>query len=199
MLQQRSKLKMAYAIYQDMKEIYNNPDKWVNHGRYALENKCRHKEGVSYSGYCEKCDISEDSAIPIMNYIYPLELTDFDEAKILKVVRETNCTVLENSDSGEWYLAMCGGGMDLSQDIALAYIILEKWIPKDLLGNVCSSPCLSLGSKNWKILAKGVISQSRSEARDAEDRAKRWGDSLGVHLKTKRDEAKAKKSTEVQE
>jgi len=159
---------MAYSIFQDMTEIDNNPDKWINHGRNVLEESCIHmmykedeickedddlyngENKVSCQGYCEECDILENSAIPIMNYIYPLELNSFDEDKILKVVKETNCTILQNSETNEYFLALCGGGMDLSQDIAYAYLILETQIPFDLLTQVISQKEFSIGKEQWQ-------------------------------------------------
>jgi hypothetical protein len=150
-------IKMAYSIYQDMEEVFENPDKWVNHGRYA---------------------------IPMMNYLYPLELTDFEESKILEVVKKTNCSVLENKDSGEWFLVLCGGGMDLSQDIALAYQILETWIPQEFLREVNKQPCLSLGGKNYKKLARGIIKQLKIESDRNKQRRKEWKESL-INLKNK--------------
>lgn len=181
---------MSYAIFQDMQEIYNNPDKWINHGRYTLENSCNHKDtdkksspdntetNIRYSGYCEKCGIGEDSAIPMINYLYPLELKNFSEDKILKVVKETNCTVLENTDSGEWFLCLCGGGMNLSQDIAYSYIILETWMPDDLLQSVAKQPLLSLGRKKYKILARQIIKQLKMRSEQYKQRAKEWKESL---------------------
>jgi hypothetical protein len=169
---------MGYSIHQDMQEIYDNPDRWINHGRNILLSSCKHKDGAEYEGYCEKCDISEDSAIPIMNYLYPLELNSFDETKILKVVKETNCTVLENVDSGEWFLVLCGGGMDLSQDIAYSYILLETWMPDDLLMNVSKQPLLSLGRKQFKILGKQIRKQFKMRASNYKQSYKGWGESL---------------------
>lgn len=177
---------MTYSIHQDITEIYNDPDKWVNHGRNVLIENCKHhnketgkdETTARYYDYCEKCDFSEDSAIPIMNYLYPLELDNFDEDKILKVVQETNCTVLENTDSGEWFLALCGGGMDLSQDIGYSFIILETWLPDDLLQSVAKQPLLSLGSKKYKILAKQIIRQLNMRAGQYKLRAKEWKESL---------------------
>jgi len=180
---------MGYSIYKDMQEVNENPDTWVNHGRQALENSCKHEEGVLNEGWCDKCDISEDSAMPMINYLYPLELKDFDEDKILKVVKETNCTILENTDTGEWFLVLCGGGMDLSQDIALSYQILETWIPQDLLREVHQQPLLSLGSKNYKSLARGIIKQLKMEAERNKEKAKEWNESL----KNLRADEKAKK------
>lgn len=175
---------MTYAIHQDMTEIYNDPDKWVNHGRQVLEQSCKHYDkdkdntNIEYQGYCDKCGFSEDSAIPMMNYLYPLELTDFDDDKILKVVNETNCTVLENTDSGEWFLALCGGGMDLSQDIAYSYIILETWLPDDLLQEVNKQPCLSIGSKKYKKLARQIIKQLKIRSSQYKYKSKEWKESL---------------------
>ncbi len=192
---------MGYSIYQDMQEVNGNPDEWINHGRNALfcscnhihesfdkddENKC---SNATYQDWCEDCGISEDSATPMMNYLYPLELKDFDEDKILKVVKETNCTVLEKEDTGEWFLVLCGGGMDLSQDIAYAFQILETWIPQDLLREVCKQPCLSLGSKNYKRLARGIIKQLKMEADKNKEKAKEWKASL----KNLREDEKEKK------
>ncbi len=145
---------MGYSIHHDWSNYDENLE---NHGRNILMSSCKHKEGVQGNDWCEKCDISEDSAEPMMNYLYPLELTDFDDSKILKVVKETNCTIIENTETGEWFLTLCGGGMDLSQDIAFSYQILETWIPQDLLREVCKQPLLSLGKKNYKSLARGII------------------------------------------
>jgi hypothetical protein len=171
---------MGFAIYQDMTEVYNNPDKWINHGRYALEENCKHHEkgqienNISYSGYCEKCEVSEDSAIPMMNYLYPLELDNFEKDKVLKIVNGTNCTILENTETKEYFLALCGGGMNLSQDIAYAYFIAERWIPTDLLNEVAIQPCLSLGKKKYKILAREIIRQLRHNELRLKQKRKEW-------------------------
>ncbi len=190
---------MGYSISQDMEKV-NSGEGWDNHGRRILEDSCGHtgydksekpenkSTNVIYSGYCENCDISEDSAIPIMNYIYPLELKNFEDSKILKVVKETNCTIIENTETGEWFLTLCGGGMDLSQDIAFAFQILETWIPQDLLGSVCKQANFSLGSKNYKSLARGIIKQIKMEANRHKQNAKEWKESL----KNLREKEKAK-------
>lgn len=175
---------MSYAIYQDMQEIYKNPDKWINHGRNILEENCNHHDDktgeeetkIGYYNYCEECDISEISAIPIINYLYPLELSNFDDDKILKVVKGTNCTILENTETGEWFLALCGGGMDLSQDIALSYVILERWIPKDLICEVISQKNFSISDDNFKILQKEIIEQSRNYFEKYFELNKMWSD-----------------------
>lgn len=169
---------MGYSIYQDMQEVWNNPEEWINHGRDILLASCKHKKGVEGEGWCEKCDIGEEAATPMMNYIYPLELSDFEESKILKVVKETNCTILEKESTGQWFIALCGGGMDLSQDIGYSFVILETWLPSDLLREVCKQPLFSLGRKQYRILAKSVIKQCKMESDKNKIKAKEWGESL---------------------
>ncbi len=176
---------MGYSISHDWSEYDEN---LINHGENVLRASCKHKDGVEENDYCEKCYISEDSAQPMMNYLYPLELTDFEDSKMLKVVKETNCTIIENQETGEWFLTLCGGGMDLSQDIAFAYQILETWIPQDLLGSVCKQANFSLGSKNYKSLARGIIKQLKMEANRHKQNAKDWKE----RLKNLRDKEKTK-------
>ncbi len=169
---------MSYAISVNwMEEFKENPDKWNNLGRNILVEHCHHREGVSYKGYCDKCGVSEDSVEPMMNFAYPLETTPSEE-DILKVVEDTSCTVMENTETDEYFLVLTGGGMDLSQDIGLAYIILERWIPQDLLIEINKQPCLSLGSKKWKKLAREVIKQLKHRELDAKICRKQWKENL---------------------
>jgi len=155
---------MSFSQYIDWgTELNQNFEKWENLGRQAIEEACHHKaEGnpnetaMRYSGYCDKCGHSEDSAEPMMNYGYPLE-TKPDQDKIIKVVNRTNCTVMCNTETDKHFIVLTGGGMDLSQDIALAYVILEKWIPFDLAIQVCTQPHLSVGSKDFRKMMRTVI------------------------------------------
>jgi len=71
-----------------------------------------------------------------------------DEDKILEIVKKTCLTVMENQDTGEYFLVLCGGGMDLSQSIAYAYLLAGQRIPDELAFEVCTQPCLSVGKKN---------------------------------------------------
>jgi hypothetical protein len=89
----------------------------------------------------------EDSCKPMMNYGYPLSFLP-DDQKILKVVKDTCLTVMENQDTGDSFLVLCGGGMDLSQSIANAYLLAGERIPDELAFEVCTQPCFSVGRKN---------------------------------------------------
>jgi len=180
---------MSFSQWIDWSEALKDCDKWENLGRRALEENCKHKDqdkdsnknnretNIRYSGYCEKCDVCEDSVEPMMNYSYPLE-TEPSEDKILEVVRKTNCTVMYNSEQDAYFLTLCGGGMDLSQDIALAYIILEKWIPIDLILSVCKQPFLSTSKKDFLLLAKEIISQLQTSIVNLQSKKEEWETSL---------------------
>lgn len=154
---------MVYAFSHDF-SVYD--EHLQNHGRRVAEEHCKHFEkglktqgetNMRYQGYCDTCGYSEDSCQPKMNYLYPLVLNNFTDEAILSVVEKTNCTVLENEEDCTWYLALCGGGMDLSQDIAYAYHLLETWIPYDLCISVCTQPELSIRGKDWDALRSAVI------------------------------------------
>ena len=167
---------MTFSRFVDWSdEFQNHPDRWENLGRQALEEGCTHKTqdtgpvadretNMRYSGYCEECDAHEDSAIPMMNYAYPLhchyDLNDPEDLKkILRVVNETCLTVMYNDDEDTYYLTLCGGGMNLSQSIAYAYFIMERWIPYDLLIEVSTQPELSVYGPKWLKLAREIRAQ----------------------------------------
>jgi hypothetical protein len=89
-----------------------------------------------------------DYQLPVLLYAYPLDLEPARE-KIIGVCRRTNCTVVMRKDTEEYFLALTGGGMELSQDIALAYIIAQGWIPTALAYEVSAQPGLSVSGKDW--------------------------------------------------
>lgn len=149
---------MTFAISIDWHEEFDKSfDKWDNIGKRIAEEICNHTEkgnsdtNMRYSGYCEDCGFSEDSFDPMMNYVYPLEKDPSDEA-VKQVVKETNCTVMYNNETDEYFLALTGGGMDLSQDIALAYYYCDKWIPTELALRVSTQYGLSKSGEKWKIV-----------------------------------------------
>lgn len=158
----------TYAINVDWSKYYD--EDWDNVGRSILHSSCNHKQ-LENENWCEKCDISEDSCEPMMNYAYPLETTP-DDDKILKVVKETCLTVMEKD--GKYFLALCGGGMDLSQSIGLAYVFIENWIPEDLIGSISNQKGLSVGGDNWKLLRSKVIEQLKTYSSRSKERSKEW-------------------------
>jgi hypothetical protein len=176
----------TYAVNIDWHEEFkNNFDKWENVGRHTIEDSCTHKTqdkdsdennrepNVRYSGYCEECEISEDDCQPMMNYAYPLHHCLNDE-EIVKIVKNTCLTVMHNTETGNYFLVLCGGGMDLSQQIGLAYIFAEHWIPEDLIGEISIQKGLSVGGKGWKLLRSKIIAQLKEYSDRAKQRAEEW-------------------------
>ena len=173
-----------YSIHVDWSEEYED---WNMIGRSLMleaileEGTEQNKQFLEEYGYLKEegkdpydyADEAADSHIPIMNYAYPLEITPGDEA-IIEVCERTACTVVEKESTGEYFLALCGGGMDLSQDIALAYNIAQKWLPTSLLQSVCSQYGLSKSGKEFKQIKEIIIEQSEMEGNRLLELAKRW-------------------------
>lgn len=160
-------------------------EKWSFVGRYVFVDSCTHKTqdkdrneenretDARYSGWCEECDISEDSGKPMMNYAYPLFDLPSDE-KIVEIHQRTNLTVVENTETEEYFLALCGGGMDLSQSIGLAYIIAQGWIPFTLASEITKQPHLNVGEKDWLIVAKECINRMTIHKQSLNYTIKEW-------------------------
>jgi len=125
--------------------MYNNELEKLSH--------CSH--GNATEEYCHMCECYPDDTHqrnkPIMNFVYPL-FSEPDEEKIIKVCEETSCTVVYNLQDDTYYLALTGCGMNLSQDIALAYIIADNCIDWDMLENVYVSGALSVSKDDYKII-----------------------------------------------
>lgn len=148
-------------------EFGNNPDRWVNHGRNILEDSCTHttqdkgkdpETNVRYSGWCEECDFQEDSCQPMMNFGYPLRGLPSEE-QILSVVKDTCLTIMEDSQNDGYFLVLCGGGMDLSQSIALAYLRVGERIPDDLVLEVCTQPALSVSKEEYREIMQACLEE----------------------------------------
>jgi hypothetical protein len=137
---------------------WNDP-KWIHHGinvmrEYYEENEQGIAEIKELADDCA-CDPEElvhekaDESFPMMLYAYPI-YNDPSDQEILEVCLETCCTVVEDNDTGDCYLALCGGGMDLSQDIALAYVLVQGWVPASLALEVCTQYGLSKSGDKWR-------------------------------------------------
>lgn len=143
-----------------MSEYYtNNPQKAKDEG-YELDEKGE----VRYLD-----ELVDAMTTPMMLYAYPLRGEPSDEA-IVKICIETNCTVVMKKDTEEYYLALTGGGMNLSQDIALAYILAENRIPPALASGVSTHHGLSQCGENWvKVMEYCKKAVDRIEAQYRED------------------------------
>lgn len=158
-------------MVEKMATEYSKNVDWMNEGEYfenlgrsLLENSCNHTDedkntkkedretNVRYAGYCSQCGVNEDTCEPMMTYVYPLRRRPSKE-QILKIIKETCLTVMLDTRTNEYYLALCAGGMDLSQDIGLAYVLAEERIPFSLALQISTQEGLSKdGSDFIKIM-----------------------------------------------
>lgn len=83
-----------------------------------------------------------DSLWPAMNFAWPVRLGDVDAATAAARIRATGAAVTLVDMCEDWRgdscyaLALTGGGMDLSWDIAAAYIACGAVPPESLLSNL---------------------------------------------------------------
>jgi len=139
-------------------------EQWEFTGRDVMYNAIQeegteqHKEATKQAKDCNReleeiIDELADQHFPMMLYAYPLYSCPDDE-KIIKLCEETCCTVVMNQKTEDYFLALCGGGMNLSQDIALAYIIARGHIPDALAAQVSTQYGLSKSGDNWRTIMK---------------------------------------------
>lgn len=70
-----------------------------------------------------------DAYYPIMSYVHVLqyEPRDDDIADVAK--NAPNVVVIKDGD-GNYFLGLSGGGMDLSEELAYAYMVIDRDVPK---------------------------------------------------------------------
>jgi antitoxin component of RelBE/YafQ-DinJ toxin-antitoxin module len=167
-------------------ELNNNPDKWENVTQRVLREILEDKDNERFKEVAERLEVlKEDETLqdyyeesinayePMMNYGHILE-TEPDDLKVLEVALNTNCSIMFNTEEEVYYIVLNGGGMDLSQDIGLSYILLEKWIPYDLITSISNQEGLSISKENFKILRSNIIEQSKNYTNKFKELSKRW-------------------------
>lgn len=139
---------------------------------YGWENKLDKK---NFDG-CPCCEDDNGYVSPMMNYVYPLDYSGMvTQEKQIEIATETNCILIEETNTGDWFLALTGGGMDLSFSIAHAYMIAQKWLPKDLIEDLKPDWCKqNLPEKVYKKLRIICVQQLENESRRFLDQKKKW-------------------------
>ena len=161
-----------------------NEERWEMTGRDLMLSKMQEKgtrQNKEAKRRAKECGCKLDNVIyefadehvPMMLYAYPLTIEPYDEA-IIELCERTSCTVVKDNVTDDYFLALCGGGMDLSQDVALAYIIAQRWLPASLLVNVSSQYGLSKWDKDFQQIADAIIEQSEREIGNLRNTIKEW-------------------------
>ena len=100
------------------------------------------RQGDEWSIPFERTDeeMENDEFFPMMNYRYPIpdfDRKDYSGRKVKKALDEAgSLTLIEDLESGEKYLALTGGGMDLSWDIVKGYVTLGFTPPAHFCRNL---------------------------------------------------------------
>ena len=176
---------MGYAIYNDWSNE-NRLEIWENQTTNVLRVILEDKENPRFKEIAEMLGVLDDEGNlvdyyeesidryePNYNYVYALE-TEPTEEKILEISLKTNCCVMYNIEEEKYYLSLTGCGMDLSQDIALSYVLIENWLPKDLLFSVSSQNGLSISKEDFKILKEGINKNIKKLENNLEYLKKSW-------------------------
>ncbi|MDD5599745.1 MAG: hypothetical protein PHV82_17505 [Victivallaceae bacterium] len=125
----------------------------VYHKENLRLQQCPH--GNHNLEHCFECNCFPDERrndnLPSMNFAYPLEFEPSEDI-IYRVCNETNCTVVRQISSDYYFLALTGGGMNLSQDIALAYIIAEGCIQWEMLEDVYIGGPFSVSKEKYQLI-----------------------------------------------
>lgn len=121
--------------------------------------------------------VQADGFYPMMNYAYPIYRRPSDE-EILAVQDQTCLTVVENNETGDFFLALCGGNMDLSQDIALAYVLIGERVPPALAFSVSRQYGLSKSGENFFKMAEACRKSLETEAIQAKSYCEEWAKAI---------------------
>lgn len=127
-----------------------------------------------YQG-CPCCEDDSGNLAPMMNYIYPLDYQGLVTQEIQIELAQTNCMLVEENETGDYFLVLNGGGMDLSPAIAYAYFKAQKWLPLDLLHELKAGWVKdSLSSEKFEELKAVIVDQLPSHISRSQEKYAEW-------------------------
>lgn len=80
----------------------------------------------------------QDSMSPMMNFYWPVDVSDVEGAAMAIYNHAGNTSLIYLNDLDKYAIVLTGGGMDLSWDIAAAYVCCGDVPPAELLRNLSS-------------------------------------------------------------
>lgn len=143
--------------------------------KYEATKDLKGEDCESYQG-CQCCEDDSGYVAPMMNYIYPLDHQGLvTEETQIEIAENTNCVLVEENSSGDYYLALTGGGMDFSPSIAHAYMIAQKWLPIGLIQDLDAGWCkCQLNEKVFKQLREIIREQIGTEVSRFKEKKQKW-------------------------
>ena len=121
----------------------------------------------------EQIDELYDEYIPIYNTAY--RLVDKPDGKTISLIHErTNLTVVYNLNDEAHYLALTACGSDFSQDIALAYLMIEGSVSYEIACIVYSTGELTVHGEDFVRIMKACAESCGFAADGASRRRKEF-------------------------
>jgi len=183
---------MVTAISFDWSENYNentgdqrfnldcpNTNHHEKYGRgwetaYEATEDLNGDECKPYEG-CPCCEDDSGNLAPMMNYLYPLDYQGLVTQEIQIELAQTNCMLVQENSTDDYFLVLNGGGMDLSPAIAWAYYKAQKWLPISLLQELKAGWVKdSLSTEKFEELKNLIVDQLSSEKSRIEEQQKDW-------------------------
>ncbi len=153
-----------------------------HHEQYGYQweteyNATEDKNGEKCAPYegCPCCEDDSGNLAPMMNYLYPLDYQGLVTKEIQIELAQTNCILVEEESTGDYYLTLNGGGMDLSPAIAYAYYKAQKWLPLDLLHELSAGWVKdSLSEKKFEELKCVIVEQLENQISKTQEKFQEW-------------------------
>jgi len=101
--------------------------------------------------YCDECE--SGYIRPMMNYKYPISLYSMELSDARRKACELGLFLYEDEEEQAW-IALMGGGMDLSPSILLTYLEIEKSIPLEWATEFQQDYRANISEENHKRIAK---------------------------------------------
>ena len=128
-----------------------------------------------YEG-CPDCEDDSGYLAPMSNYGHIIDYDGMITDEIRKkIASETPCILVQNNKTGQWLIALTGGGMDLSPRIAYAYVLAQKWLPLDLMESLDREYCRQeLGAEKFETLRSIMDQQTANQQNRFANMHEQW-------------------------
>ena len=140
-------------------------------------NAIEDKNGEKCDPYegCPCCEDDSGNLAPMMNYLYPLDYQGLVTKEIQIELAQTNCMIVQENSTDDYFLVLNGGGMDLSPAIAYAYFKAQKWLPLELLHEIKSGWVKdSLSAEKFEELKAVIVEQLNSQISRTQEKYAEW-------------------------
>lgn len=107
-----------------------NDDKWELTGRELILNQKGKRSVDNLDG------IFDYEYVPLYDYAFVIENDNITDKQIIRICKETHCTVLYNTEDKHFYLSGVAAGLDWLQDVAFSQLIANSTSDDKLNGNI---------------------------------------------------------------